>query len=98
MRTQTSIANNRRWSVIAAHSLLIVYALVAVGYGYQRVLEMADGDSTFLAHIIAAVVICLCLAPGIVLWKYRRSRSKYAALYGLLVSATLCCLAPQLFA
>ena len=98
MRTQTDIENERRWVVFGAQSLLIVYALVAIGYGYRALLEIAGGDSSFLAHMIAAGVICICLTPGIVLWRCLRSNCKFAALYGLLVAATLCCVAPQLIA
>lgn len=96
MRTQTDIENERRWTIFGAQSLLIVYALLAIGYGYRTLLDRFAGDSLLVAHTIATVVICLCVTPGIFLWKYLRSRSKYAALYGLLVSATLCIVAPQL--
>lgn len=96
MRTQLDIDNERRWTAFSGKLLLIVYALMAVGYGYLTLLEMAGGNSSFFAHMIAAVVIFLCLMPGIFLWRYLRPRSKYAALYGLLVAATLCCIAPQL--
>lgn len=96
MRTQTDIENERAWTGIAALALLVVYAMVAIAYGYQVLLEKAAGHGPVLAHLIATVVIGLCLMPGICLWKYLRPHSKYAALYGLLVAAAPCWIIPQL--
>ena len=95
MRTQTDIENQRHWVGIATVALIITYAFVAIAYSYRTLVEMNGGDDSFFAHIFASAVILLCLLPGIFLWRHLRPHSKYSALYGLLVSATICCLIPS---
>ena len=94
MRTQTDIENQRRWVGFATVALLITYSFVAIAYGYNTLVDMAGGTNSFFAHAIASFVTSLCRLPGIVLWRHLRSSNKFAALYGLLTSATLCCLSP----
>jgi len=95
MQTQTDIENERRWVGIATLSLLIVYSLVTVAYGYSTLLEIVVEKGWPFAHLIAIFVIFLCLLPGVVLWKLLRPHSKYAAIYGLLVAA-ICSAIPHL--
>lgn len=90
IRTQTNIANQRRWVGIATLSLLIAYSFVAIAYGYSILLKIITENGWPFAHLIAIVIIVVCLMPGVVLWKFLRPHSKYAALYGLLVAAACC--------
>lgn len=90
MRTQTSLENNRRWVVIGAQALFIAYSLVSVAYGYSMLLEIVTKNGWPFARPIAIFVISLCIMPGFVVWKVLRPRTKYAAIYGLLVAAIFC--------
>lgn len=95
IRTQTEIANQRRWVGIAALSVFIAYSLIVVAYGYYSMLEIFAKIGWPFAHLIAAFVILVCFIPGFVVWKVLRPHTKFAAVYGLLM-AELFCAAPFL--
>lgn len=96
MRTQTSIQNNRAWVGITTQLMLIVCAMGVIAYGYHTMLATVADKGPVLSHVIAVATISLCLTPGVALWQYLRPTSKYAALYGLLVSAAACWVVPLL--
>ncbi len=95
MRTQLHTQNEKHWVKFATIAILIAYSLIAVAYGYYTLLEMVTKNGWPFAQLIALLMLLLCFIPGVLLWKFLRPRNKYAALYGLLVTA-VCCTSPYL--
>ena len=55
------------------------------------------GESAeLLALALAAVMIGGCVAPGLLVWRKLRNRSRYPALYGLALAAAVSIGAPML--
>ncbi len=79
-------------------ALSIVYCLIGIGAGYMGLVGWALGvvKIELLAHSVAGVVLMLCLAPGITVWRLMRPRSRYAALVGLVLGATASLVVPAM--
>jgi len=100
MRTMQEIENERYWTVFAALCLLMAMLLGAVAFGYFALymwaFERADGSMELLAHAFAVISTLFCMAPGLVVWRRLRGRTRYAALYGLALAAAVSICVPLL--
>ena len=74
------------------------FGAIAFGYFalYMWALERTGESAELLAHALATVLIGGCVAPGLLVWRNLRGRSRYAALYGLVVAAAVSIGAPML--
>jgi hypothetical protein len=61
---------------------------------YIWALEQTENSITYLLYPLVAILIIGCLSPGLVVWKILRKRSRYAALYGLMVAAVVVIVVP----
>ena len=100
MKTLQEIEHERLWTVFAVICLFMAMCFGAIAFGYfalyMWILERTGESAELLALALAAVLIGGCVAPGLLVWRKLRSRSRYAALYGLALAATVSIGAPML--
>jgi len=88
----------RQWVAIASLALTMSFLLGVIVAAYVDVLAMsiAAGHDNWLAHSLAAATVSPSLLIGVAIWRWVRSSSPRAALWGLVAAAAISIACSQL--
>jgi len=93
MKTVNDIERERQGTVWGALCLFMMMLFGAIFFGslslYIWALEHTKDSIVYLHYPLVAMLIFGCIFPGLVTWRKLRKRSRYAALYGLMIAAAV---------
>ena len=93
MKTVNDIERERQGTEWGALVLFMMMLFGAIFFGslslYIWALEHTKDGIEIMLYPLVAMLIFGCIFPGLLIWKVLRKRSRYAALYGLMLAAVV---------